>query len=108
MAGAESQAGSWGNSTPEGGVSTWKTSPEIWDQLGDPTPSMLISLPSEGGGQRGAGPLLPMEVEGSPTLSVKGTMRSGNQISPLYLSYEWKLKSQGEPRAWVLPLTIMG
>lgn len=87
MAGAESQAGSWGNSTPEGGVSTWKTSPEIWDQLGDPTPSMLISLPSEGGGQRGAGPLLPMEVEGSPTLSVKGTMRSGNQISPLYLSY---------------------
>lgn len=68
---------------------------------------MLISLPSEGEGRRGAGPLLPVEVEGSPTLSVKGSMRSGNQNPPLPV-YEWKLKSQGEPRAWVLPLTILG
>lgn len=78
--GAKTQAGSWGHVTPEGGFSNG--SPATWDQFGDPTPSMLISLPSEGEGQRGAGPLLPVEVEGSPTLSVKGTMRSGIQISP--------------------------
>lgn len=82
VVGAETQAGSWGNAMPEGGVSTRRTSPGTWDQFGDPTPSMLISLPSEEEGQRGAGPLLPVEVEGSPTLSVKGTTRSGNQISP--------------------------
>lgn len=68
---------------------------------------MLISLPSEGEGRRGAGPLLPVEVEGSPTLSVKGSMRRGNQNPPL-LVYEWKLKSQGELRAWVLPLNDLG
>lgn len=46
--------------TPEGGFRNG--SPGTWDQFGDPTLSMLISLPSEGEGQRGAGPLLPMEV----------------------------------------------
>lgn len=64
VAGAESQAGSWGNATPEGGVSTWKTSPDTWDQFGDPTPSMLISLPSEGEGSEGQDPCCPWRWRG--------------------------------------------
>jgi hypothetical protein len=42
-----------------------------------------------------------MEVwGGSPTLSVKGTMRSGNQDVPLHLP----LDGSGDPRAWVSPV----
>lgn len=43
-AGAQTQAGSWGDATGRGRASPW-----TWGQYGDPTPSMLISLPSEGG-----------------------------------------------------------
>jgi hypothetical protein len=67
MAGAQTQAGSWGYATPEGGVRTWRASPGTWDQYRDPTPSTLISLPSEGGkGSEGQDPCCPWRCGGGP------------------------------------------
>lgn len=74
---------------------------------GDPTPSMLISLPSEGGrAARGRTPAA-HGGRGSPTLSVKGTKRSGNQDVPPTSTHGWKLKGRGSRKPGSL-LTILG
>lgn len=75
---------------------------------GDPTLSMLISLPSEGGrAARGRTPAA-HGGRGSPTLSVKGTMRSGNQDVPPTSTHGWKLEGRGSLKLGSLLTTISG
>lgn len=69
---------------------------------------MLISLPSEGEGQRGAGPLLPMRGRGVPNPFRERDHEEWKSRRPPEATHGWKLKGWGSQEPGSLLITIFG